>query len=73
MEKYNGWSNYDTWLVNLWLMNDEHNYNSFRRLDEDEVNEMTLTDLEEWFYYGDDIDFDVVNINEIRESIIENL
>lgn len=22
-ESYNGWSNYETWLVNLWLNNDE--------------------------------------------------
>jgi hypothetical protein len=22
MEKYNGWKNYETWLVNLWIDND---------------------------------------------------
>ena len=22
-EKYNGWTNYETWLVNLWLSNDQ--------------------------------------------------
>ncbi len=22
-EKYNGWTNYETWLVNLWIDNDE--------------------------------------------------
>ena len=25
---YNGWSNYDTWVVNLWLGNDEGSYNT---------------------------------------------
>lgn len=23
-EKYNGWANYETWCVNLWLSNDPH-------------------------------------------------
>lgn len=27
-EKYNGWSNHETWLVNLWLTNDESSYNT---------------------------------------------
>lgn len=26
IEKYNGWSNYGTWAVNLWLTNDEGDY-----------------------------------------------
>ena len=27
---YNGWPNYETWLVNLWLSNDESTYNHWR-------------------------------------------
>ena len=23
MEKYNGWKNYETWIVNLWIDNDQ--------------------------------------------------
>lgn len=29
---YNGWSNYETWVVNLWLGNDEGSYNKCRSL-----------------------------------------
>lgn len=27
---YNGWPNYETWLVGLWLDNDEHTYRHWR-------------------------------------------
>ncbi len=27
---YNGWSNYETWVVNLWLGNDEGSYSTCR-------------------------------------------
>lgn len=29
--KYNGWKNYETWNVALWIQNDEDNYNIARR------------------------------------------
>ena len=29
---YNGWKNYETWVVNLWLTNDEDTYNRCRSL-----------------------------------------
>ena len=28
---YNGWSSYQTWNVNLWVMNDEACYESWKR------------------------------------------
>lgn len=31
-EKYQGWSNYETWNVNLWLNNDEATYREIRAL-----------------------------------------
>lgn len=30
MEKYNGWTNYPTWNVKLWMDNDEGEYNYWR-------------------------------------------
>ena len=32
MSGYNGWSNYPTWAVNLWLSNDEGLYNAAHEL-----------------------------------------
>lgn len=29
---YNGWTNYETWCVSLWLSNDEGPYNDTRQL-----------------------------------------
>jgi hypothetical protein len=34
---YNGWSNRETWVVNLWLTNDEHTYNMVRGMSADEI------------------------------------
>ena len=31
---YNGWSNYETWVTNLWLTNDESTYSQCRDLAE---------------------------------------
>lgn len=38
-EKYNGWSNYPTWCVNLWIDNDETIYNEIYLLAEDCYND----------------------------------
>ena len=32
MKKYNGWPNYETWAVNLWLTNDPGSYEASREV-----------------------------------------
>jgi hypothetical protein len=38
-EKYNGWANYETWLVHLWVSNEEPTYIEARRIAHVEINE----------------------------------
>lgn len=41
---YNGWSTYETWLVNLWITNDQHLYAT---LHADVVDAASLYDAKE--------------------------
>jgi hypothetical protein len=46
MSKYNGWTNYETWLVNVWMTNEEGSSRYWdeiarRCYDEDDVEEST--------------------------------
>jgi hypothetical protein len=71
MEKYNGWTNWDTWAVNLYLMNDEHNYNKLMNMSLYEVEALTRKNMRDMFYYGDKITWSDVNMDEIIVSIKE--
>ena len=41
-KEYNGWTNYETWVVNLWMDNEEGTYDYWR-----EVAQEVSSDLEE--------------------------
>lgn len=74
MERHNGWKNYDTWLVVIWLLNDETNYERIRKFTELDIQELIIDDLKKnVFYYGDDIDFNNVDLNEIQAMLLEEL
>lgn len=74
MEKYNGWTNRDTWLVALWIDNDRTNYKTVGRNKDnflkysDEAFRKTLSYLN---YGSDEVDFSQVDLDEIREVIQE--
>lgn len=44
LSNYNGWPNYPTWNVALWMDNDEGSYGHARELARDAINENTSTD-----------------------------
>ena len=69
---YNGYKNRDTWLVALWLNNDEKNYTRFtanleRLLNIDDGK--FLKELKTYFYFNDDPNFKNVNLKEIRKML----
>ena len=48
-DKYNGWTNYETWNFNLWITNTEGDYRHALQLTKDSINKYELSkDLEEW-------------------------
>ena len=72
----NGWKNVDTWLIMLWLENDEENYKRIDRIVKNTDNLEDLTDNELYmelkdFHYGDEVDFSEVDLNEIRTALVE--
>ena len=50
MSEYNGWANYETWLVNLWIDNDPGTYGrAVEMARESEGDKYALADqIEEW-------------------------
>lgn len=55
---YNGWSNYETWLVALWLNNDQESYALLQEIRSPQVSEYhkseRIEELVREFYLGDE-------------------
>ncbi len=66
-EQYNGWNNYETWLVALWLNNDQESYRLLQEIRSTQVSEHRkserIEELVREFYLGDEVDMtaDLVN------------
>jgi hypothetical protein len=43
-QTYNGWTNYETWLINLWLTNDELCYNDLMQIIQEMDDEQEMAE-----------------------------
>ena len=69
--KYNGWTNYETWNFNLWITNEESDYNHALELAEDSENEYGLSKkLEEW---AEDMASDALTSYEYTHGFIKDM
>ena len=77
-EDCNGWCNKDTWLVMVWLGNDQNNYEGITRIVNNTHYLEDLSDLELYgilkdFNYGNDkINFNRVDLDEVRQGLTED-
>ena len=54
--EYNGWTNRETWVVNLWLTNDECYYEELRSIIKNFDSDEQAEELERYVYWIIDVD-----------------
>jgi len=69
--KYNGWTNYETWNFNLWITNEEEDYSHALEMAFDSEHEYELSKkLEEW---AEDMANDVLTSYEYAHGFIKDM
>ena len=69
---YNGWKNYETWNVVLWLGNDEGLYNLAREMRtykalQDDLRELNITETPDGVAYNDS----GLDLDALEEVVVE--
>ena len=54
--EYNGWTNRETWVVNLWLTNDECYYEELRSIIKNFDSDEQAEELEQYVHWIIDVD-----------------
>ena len=54
--EYNGWTNRETWIVNLWLTNDECYYEELQAIIKNFDSEEQAEELEQYVHWIIDVD-----------------
>ena len=50
-KEYNGWYNYETWMVNLWMDNDQGSHEMWREIARESID--ADDKIANWFYFDD--------------------
>jgi len=69
--EYNGWKNYYTWNLNLWLTNDEVTYTHYRELAETTTFENFKAELENFVLDGGASDIHKESKELVEKDIID--
>ena len=70
-QTYNGWCNYETWNVSLWIQNDEGLYNIARRCVDYKSFVQSIDEIITETLDGVSFTDDQLNIDELDEMIVE--
>ena len=66
-KEYNGWYNYETWLVNLWMDNDQGSHETWREVARESIEaEESGHEGTNWFYFEE-------RLKEYLDMILEDM
>lgn len=69
--EYNGWTNRETWVVNLWLTNDECYYDELRAIVKNFDSDDQAKALEDWIRFEYDGEYSSLWADLINNSLAE--